>query len=137
MQIYQYRQGSVKMSQAKSSNLLFDEWCKAEINSHAVLNQVADDMQHPCYIEAVKQSDKALWNFICNPTSSLQAILLKLKIACHFDDFSKEALDPANTMVAPRAIISALHDLENIVIASLCADSIKKHDDALNSLAGK
>jgi len=125
------------MSQATPSNLLFDEWCKAESNSHFVLNQVADDMLHPSYIEAAKQSEQALWNFICNPTSSLQAILLKLKIACHFDDFSKEALDPANTMVAPRAIISALHDLENIVIANFGADGIKKHDDELNALAGK
>ncbi len=44
------------MSQEKPNNLLFDEWCKAESNSHFVLNQVADDMLHPSYIEAAKQS---------------------------------------------------------------------------------
>ena len=117
------------------SHLLFTAWCKAEFNSNLVLNQVGDDMGDPLYVDAAGKSKRALWDFICNPTSSLYGILLKLKVACHFDDYTKEALDPNCDFVGPRAVVSALHDLENVVIACFGAEGIKKQNEDLDAVA--
>ncbi len=114
---------------------LFIIWCRAEFYSNLVLNQVEDDMGDPLYVEAVGKSKRALWDFLCTPTSSLYGILLKLKVACHFDDYTKDALDPQNDLVGPRAIVSALHDLENVVIACFGAEGVKKQDEDLDAVA--
>lgn len=117
------------------SHHLFITWCRAEFSANLVLNEVEEDMLDPRYVEAEQQSQKALWDFICNPTSSLYGILLKLKVACHYDDYVKEALDPASRLVSPRAIVSALHDLENVVISAFGAEGVKQQDEELDTLA--
>lgn len=117
------------------SYCLFTAWCKAEFQANFVLNQVQEDMLDPRYLDAEKQAQKALWDFLCKPTSSLYGILLKLKVACHFDDYVMEALDPASRLVSPRAIVAAKHDLENIVIACFGAESVKKQDEDLEAVA--
>lgn len=116
------------------SHHLFIKWCQAEFNSNLILREVENDMTDPRYGEALNQSQRALWDFICSPTSSLYGILLKLKVACHFDDYTKDALDPGNSTIGSRAIVAALHDLENVVIACFGAEGIKQQDEELDSL---
>jgi hypothetical protein len=78
-------------------------------------------MADPRYAEATEHSTRALMDFLCKPTSSLYGILLKLKVACHYDDYVAEALDPACNLIAPRAIVAAMHDMENLIIVRMGA----------------
>ncbi|MDX2073801.1 MAG: hypothetical protein SFX19_05480 [Alphaproteobacteria bacterium] len=114
---------------------LFIKWCRAEYHANFILNQTEDEATDPRYLEATNLAQRALWDFVCTPTSSLYGILLKLKVACQFDDYTKEAIHPDSRLISPKAIISALHDLENVVIACFGADGIKQQDEELDSLA--
>jgi len=111
------------MRQRNSSDIaiqrLFSAWCEKECRSHYILDDVHDNMADPRYAEAAENSTKALLDFLCKPTSSLYGILLKLKVACHYDDYVAEALDPACNLIAPRAIIAAMHDMENLIIVRM------------------
>lgn len=109
-----------------AGHTLYAEWRKAAHRSGLVLNQVKEDMTDVAYVEAEKQSRDALWKFLCKPTSSLCIISLKLQVACHFGDYFEDALNPANNIVAPRAIVSALNDLQSLIIA---CQNVDKDDD--------
>ena len=98
---------------------LFTAWREAEQVARTILAEVEDDMAHPRYAIAEARSTKALQDFLHRPTSSLYGILLKLKTACQYDDYVAEALDPACQLVAPRAIVAAMHDLENLLIVQV------------------
>jgi hypothetical protein len=113
---------------------LFIKWCRAEYNANLVLHEVSEDMLDQRYIEAEQQAHKALFDFICNPTRSLFGILLKLKVACQFDDYVSEALDPSSKLVSPRAIVAAKHDLESVVIACFGAEGVKQQDEELDAV---
>ena len=117
------------------SHHLFIQWCRAEFKANLILHQAEDDAADPQYMEATKLAQRALWDFVCTPTGSLYAILLKLKLACHFDDYTKEAIDPTCTLVSPRAIVAALHDLENVVITTFGAEGVKQQDEDLDTVA--
>jgi hypothetical protein len=101
------------------SHRLFTAWCEAEQAAHIILAEVEDDMSHPRYIAAEACSTKALQHFLQRPASSLYGILLKLKIACQFEDFVAEAIDPAGQLVTPRAVVAAMYDLENLLIVQV------------------
>lgn len=113
---------------------LFVKWCRAEFQANLILNQADDETTNPRYQEAAEQAQRALWDFVCTPTSSLYGILLKFKVACQFDDYTKEALHPESRLISPKAIISALHDLENVVIACFGAEGVKQQDEELDTL---
>ena len=95
---------------------LYTTWRTAESKAHRIFDQTNDDYSDLLYIEAEKQSAAALTELLRKPTSSLHGIMLKLRIACQYEDFMAEALDPACGLVAPRAIVAAMHDLENLII---------------------
>jgi len=97
---------------------LYNTWRNAESKAHQIFDELNDNESDPRYIEAEKESNIALHEFLRKPTSSLHGILLKLRVACQFEDYMAEALDPTCTLIGPRAIITAMHDLENIVTGS-------------------
>jgi hypothetical protein len=72
---------------------LFTKWCRAEFQANLILNQNGDEVTDPRYLEAAEQAQRALWDFVCTPTSSLYGILLKLKVACQFDDYTTPGAD--------------------------------------------
>jgi hypothetical protein len=97
---------------------LYTTWRTAESKAHRIFEEINDNESDPRYIEAEKESNIALHEFLRKPTSSLQGVLLKLRIACHFEDYMADALDPTCTLIGPRAIVAAMHDLENVIIKS-------------------
>ncbi len=103
---------------------LFNTWQAAESKAHHIFDETNDNYDDPRYIEAEKQSSIALHEFLRKPTSSLHGVLLKLRVACRFEDYMAEALDPTCTLIGPRAIIAAMHDLENLVASKLCDKSV-------------
>jgi hypothetical protein len=94
--------------------LLFSGWQRLDRQAQDILTQSNDDLSDSAYVEAEKRSVEALWRFLGRPTPSIQIIALKLQIACQFEDFCQEAIDPANNRVTPRAVLSALLDLRNL-----------------------
>ena len=97
---------------------LYHTWRTAESKAHRLFDESNDNYDDPRYIEAEKESHTAVHNFLRQPTSSVDGILLKLRVACQFEDYMADALDPTCTLIGPRAIIAAMHDLENLVIGS-------------------
>jgi len=93
---------------------LYQTWRTAESKAHQIFEEIHDNESDPRYIEAEKDANIALHEFLRKPTSSLRGILLKLRVACQFEDYMADALDPTCTLIGPRAIIAAMHDLENL-----------------------
>ncbi len=93
---------------------LYQTWRTAESKAPQIFEEIHDNESDPRYIEAGKESNIALHAFLRKPLSSLQGILLKLRVACKFEDYMADALDPTCTLIRPRAIIAAMHDLENL-----------------------
>lgn len=103
------------MRQDRIIKELYTTWCIAEFEADCVYDEVDEDFTHPRFLEAAQESRKALNAFLHTPTASLGGILLKLQIACDCEDYLTDALDPACTAVAPRAVVAATQDLAQIV----------------------
>src|SRR5690348_15698286 len=95
---------------------LYAVWQEAEANMHKILAEVKDDELHPDFIEAALQSDEALHAFLRYPTPSIKGVLLKLKLAANYDDYMESTLDEECKLVAPRAIVAAIRDLESLLM---------------------
>ncbi len=93
---------------------LYRTWRRAESKAHDIYEEMNDDYNDPRCIEAERESRIKLHEFLRKPTCSLQGILLKLRVACQFEDYMADALDPTCTLIGPRAIIAAIYDLENL-----------------------
>ena len=91
---------------------LYVAWREAEARAHRVFDEVYDDDSHPRYVEAHTDAHAMLLKLL-TPSSSLHGALIKLKIACQYEDFIKESQDLACTYIVPKAIVAALHDLES------------------------
>jgi hypothetical protein len=96
---------------------LFAEWREAETKMHKTLADVNDNEMHPDFIEAALQSDETLYAFLRHPAATIHAVLLKLKIAAHYDDYLDYTMDEECKLVAPRAIVAAIRDLEALLAA--------------------
>jgi len=105
------------MQAEKDIGQLYAAWQEAEANMHKVLAEVNDDELHPYFIEAALQSDEALHAFLRYPTPTIKGILLKLKVAAHYDDYMEAMMDAECKLVAPRAIVAAIRDLEALLAA--------------------
>jgi hypothetical protein len=93
---------------------LYNAWHEAELRALHVFDEVNEDYEHPRYIEANSQAHAILMELL-KPSSSLYGALAKLKIASHCEGYLKDVEDPECTVIAPRAVISAIQDLENII----------------------
>ncbi|MDE3038335.1 MAG: hypothetical protein KGJ21_07810 [Pseudomonadota bacterium] len=93
---------------------LYQTWRIAESKAHQIFEEVNDNENDPYYIEVEKESHTALHAFLRHPTTCPHCIRLKLAVACQFEDFVSEALDPDNRLVAGRAIVAVMYDLENL-----------------------
>ena len=100
------------------SQRLFAAWRRDEAAAESALRRAGEDLADPAYLEAEARARQALWAFLCQPTASLLGVLRKLEIACHYEDYAREALDPASRLVSPRAILAARQDLEHLVLAA-------------------
>ena len=94
---------------------LYAAWQEAEANMHKVFAEVNDDELHPDFIEAALQSDEALHAFLRYPPPTIKGVLLKLRIAAQYDDYMEAMLDEECKLVAPRAIVAAIRDLEKLL----------------------
>jgi len=99
----------------KLMNDLYKIWRVEESKASRIYEEFGEDFTHPCYIEAEQRSRKALLAFLGQRTASLQHILFKLQIACDVEDYLTDAMNPACTAIAPRAVISAVRDLEGMI----------------------
>ena len=93
----------------------FVAWRIASEAEDRIAKEVNEDKNHPSYIEAQKVSDQALIRLLTSPTKLLHGTLLKLKTAAIIDGSTYDALDGENRLVAPRAIVAAIHDIEHIL----------------------
>ena len=93
---------------------LYAAWHEAELHALRVFDEVKEDYGHPHYVEAHGQAHAMLLALL-EPTSSLHGALIKLKIASYFEDYSKDVEDPECTVIAPRAVLSAIQDLESLI----------------------
>lgn len=98
----------------ESSERLYLAWREAESRACSIYDAVHDDCSHPRFIEASKKSHELLLELL-KPCPSLHAVLSKLQVACYYEDYRTDAADPQCTAVAPRAVVSAIHDLENLI----------------------
>jgi len=96
----------------------YTDWCIAEFEADCIYDEVDEDFTHPRFLEAAQVAREALDAFLQTPTTSLHGVRLKLEIASDCEDYLTDALDPACTAVAPRAVIAATRDLEQIVAAA-------------------
>lgn len=96
---------------------LYTAWHEAELHALHVFDEVNEDYGHPRYVVAYKQSHTILLELL-KPSSSLQGALIKLKIASYFEGYTKDVEDPKCTVIAPRAVLSAIQDLESLLGAS-------------------
>ncbi len=94
---------------------LYKIWRAEESKASRIYEEVGEDFTHPRYLEAEQRSRKALLAFLGQRTASLRHILFKLQIACDVEDYLTDAMNPACTAIAPRAVISAVQDLEGLL----------------------
>lgn len=90
-------------------------WREADELVHDLAENLGDAL-HPLCIKARAVSDRALRDLLESSPPSVEGAWLKLKAACRFEDFVAEAADPACGFVAPRLIVSALRDLEALIL---------------------
>ena len=95
---------------------LYNSWCIAAFKADCLYDELDEDFTHPLFLAAEQKARIALFLFLSHRTASPQYILLKLQVACDAEDYLTDALDPACTYVAPRAVVGAMHDLEKIVV---------------------
>jgi len=93
---------------------LYKIWREAEAKASRIYEELGEDFTHPRFLEAEQHSRKALFAFFNQRTASLRHILLKLQIASDVEDYLTDAMNPACTTIAPRAVISAVRDLEGL-----------------------
>lgn len=93
----------------------YREWQTASREANKVLQSVKDDVEHPAYQKAQQEENETLYTFLTVETESLHGVLLKLKLACHYEGCVAEAIDPRNHYVASRALVAAIADLEGIL----------------------
>ncbi len=94
---------------------LYKIWREAESKATRIYNESGEDFAHPHWIEADQHSRKALFAFFNQRTASLRHILLKLQIASDVEDYLTDAMNPACKDIAPRGVIGAIRDLEELV----------------------
>jgi len=99
---------------------LYAAWHEAELHALRVFDEVKEDYGHPRYVEAHGQAHAMLLALL-EPTSSLHGALIKLKIASYFEGYLKDVEDPECTVIAPRAVIAAIQDLESLVAGNAAA----------------
>lgn len=78
--------------------------------------EILGDAMHPLCLKARAVSDRALRDLLDYSPPSAERAWLKLKAACRFEDFVAEAADPTCGFIAPRLIVSALRDLEALLL---------------------
>ena len=93
---------------------LYVDWQEAELHALRVFDDVKEDYGHPRYVEAYGRAHAMLLALL-EPSSSLRAALIKLKIASYFEGYQKDVEDPECRVIAPRAVMSAIQDLESLV----------------------
>jgi hypothetical protein len=101
-------------SDSKSIMKLYNAWRKAEARACGMGDIVKDDYSQPRFADAVKKSHDLLHELL-KPSSSLYGALIKLKIASYYEDYLRDAEDPECTVIAPRAVVSAIQDLESLI----------------------
>ncbi len=102
------------MKKDASIQALYHAWWESEISACNICDAVKDDYDHPRFMEATKQSHALLLKLL-KLAPSLHGALVKLKIACYYEDYLKDAADPNCTVIAPRAVVSAMQDLESLI----------------------
>lgn len=98
----------------KSAQALYESWRKAEAHACEICDAVKEDYSHPRFIEASKKSHIMLLKLL-KLSPSLHGALVKLKVACYYEDYLKDIADPECTVIAPRAVVSAIQDLESLI----------------------
>jgi len=93
---------------------LYSAWHESELNALRIFDEVNEDYTHPRYVEAHNQSHALLLELL-RPSSSIYGALAKLRVASYCEGYLKDAQDPACTIIASRAIVSAIQDLEIIL----------------------
>src|SRR5262249_16370632 len=93
---------------------LFSKWEDAEAYACSICDRVKDDYSQPKFAEADAKTRKLLQQ-ILQLQPSLPGILAKLKVASYCEDYPRDANDPKSTIVAPRAVMAAIHDLESLI----------------------
>lgn len=93
---------------------LYTAWHEAELHALRVFDEIKEDYGHPRYVEAHDQAHAILLELL-KPSSSLHGALIKLKIASYFEGYLKDIEDPECTVIAPRAVMSAIQDLESLI----------------------
>lgn len=101
---------------SKSIMKLYNAWRKAEAHACEIGDVVRDDYSKPRFVEATKKSHDLLHELL-KPSSSLYGALIKLKIASYYEDYLSDVRDPECTIIAPRAVMSAIEDLESLIDA--------------------
>lgn len=101
----------------RDAQALYTAWREAEAHACEICDAVDDDYSHPRFVEASKKSHALLLELL-KLSPSLPGALAKLKAACYFEDYLKDAQNPECTIIAPRAVVSAIEDLESLIDAS-------------------
>ena len=103
------------MKQDHTIEKLYTAWCIAEFDADCIYDELDEDFTHPCFLKAEQEARDALFVFLGHRTASLPHILLKLQVACDVEDYPTDALNPACRDIAPRAVVGATYDLEQII----------------------